>query len=468
DVLAHLDPATFDWPTFLASYTGRALIIRLLHVVNFTLSSPSPSPSSVALAQTALRRLVPLIKQTFDHNAYLYVMNALATINSRNRQSIEDDSVSGSSSRRGGELDGVPDWDWVEEVKREERKQKGQLEVELQGYISTLIRESIRLSHIALARLASKRGDALSAVNHFIDGREYATGPMQHLEHALGSLEICLIFNQPLSLPGHISKLEATLDRALPASVARTIEAAHTTALDIRETREREQRNATLRQSVSLKLRIARTLVALDNQDYHFAGRQCCDIIDDGGLGEYEGHAISSSDVSLIGALCILATGRREEMRTKVLDNMAFRATVDDGSAWVIDLVTAFVDARYADVEVLMKKNEWMILLNPFLSPHSKKIQGLVRTKALVQYTEPFSSVSVHMMSQALGVKAELLLEDLEKLVEEGRINGKIDLIDGVLQMKQPDPGHELRMNAIKLGTATNEATRYAILRLKL
>jgi hypothetical protein len=46
----------------------------------------------------------------------------------------------------GKEEDGYADMEWVEEVREMERKESGRLDVELRGYMSNLIKESIRVS----------------------------------------------------------------------------------------------------------------------------------------------------------------------------------------------------------------------------------------------------------------------------------------------------------------------------------
>lgn len=46
----------------------------------------------------------------------------------------------------GGEENGIPDMEWVDEVRENERKEAGRLDVELRGYMSNLIKESIRVS----------------------------------------------------------------------------------------------------------------------------------------------------------------------------------------------------------------------------------------------------------------------------------------------------------------------------------
>ena len=76
-----------------------------------------------------------------------------------------------------------------------------------------------------------------------------------------------------------------------------------------------------------------------------------------------------------------------------------------------------------------------MLLLNPFLFPHVSALSDLIRTRSIVQYVAPFSSVRVDVMANAFGLAEPEMMRQLEALVEEKRIRGKIDLIDRVSQI---------------------------------
>jgi COP9 signalosome complex subunit 1 len=72
------------------------------------------------------------------------------------------------------------------------------------------------------------------------------------------------------------------------------------------------------------------------------------------------------------------------------------------------------------------------LLLNPFVAPHLSNLMDLIRTRAIVQYIQPFSSVDLATMSNSLGMSQDILLMEIERLVEKGKIKGRIDLIDQV------------------------------------
>lgn len=71
-------------------------------------------------------------------------------------------------------------------------------------------------------------------------------------------------------------------------------------------------------------------------------------------------------------------------------------------------------------------------LLNPFLSAHVPALIRAINTRAIVQYIQPFSTVSLETMSSATGIGEDALLLEIEELLEKGQIKGRIDLIDKV------------------------------------
>lgn len=127
-----------------------------MHIPKIILSTPFPSPASLQVARTALLRAVPQIRKTLDVALYHQAVGQLEAIIMSSQASglqgsaIADDDAPARDSGmdvdgRKGEAEGVPDMEWVEATEAEERKEHGRLEVERTGYMSNLIKESIRV-----------------------------------------------------------------------------------------------------------------------------------------------------------------------------------------------------------------------------------------------------------------------------------------------------------------------------------
>lgn len=130
----------------LTYIAGRALITRLLHIPTLILSAgPTPSPTALSLARAALLRVIPYIRaSTWDYPLYVRVVSQLDAILQPDKSGggVEVEAMDGV---KGHEEAGVPDMEWLEEARENERKEAARLDVELRGYMSNLIKESIRV-----------------------------------------------------------------------------------------------------------------------------------------------------------------------------------------------------------------------------------------------------------------------------------------------------------------------------------
>ncbi|KAK4689314.1 COP9 signalosome complex subunit 1, partial [Tremellales sp. Uapishka_1] len=470
-IVSQIDAATFDWTAFEGTYRGRSLITRLMHIPHTLLNSAArPTPQSRQLAATALLRLIPLIKTTsWDTSTYLQAVRYLdyALHPEQHLSKKEDETM-----EAGSETEGVPDHDWVEEMKQLERQENGKLTVELTSYMSNLIKESIRLTFMALVQLNIKCGHYGVAIKQYNNVREYSTTPAHQVELGLGILETSLVFLNVTQLAGHITKLEAQLDRLHPSTQSKVTaplgDAQGITAGDLRASRENQARSADVRRAVGIKIRVARGLLALQNREFEKAARELGEIGEEGGLGEWEGCAISTADIAVIVGLCVLATCSRDRIRTTLLDRTSFRAGVDESDKWVMDLVRAFMDASYSEVMEICKKAEPGLLLNPHLSASTTSLLKMIQTRSITQYVLPFSSVKISIMSQAFGLSEGDMLIQVEDLVAKKQVEGKIDLIDKILVIQKKDERKDLFKNAWRVGTETTKSTMAALLRMRL
>lgn len=129
------------------------MITRLTHIPNLILAYPATrDPSLVRFARNALLRVIPRIKETWDHPLYLRCIAQIGETLGRPAPAIPHDADSDDEAEdetMGGEAneaEGKPDMAWVKRVKEEEKREMTKTDVELRGYMSNLIKESIRVS----------------------------------------------------------------------------------------------------------------------------------------------------------------------------------------------------------------------------------------------------------------------------------------------------------------------------------
>lgn len=200
---------------------GRALITRLLHIPKILLSRPATTdPNLLLFARTALLRAIPHIKQTWDYNLYYRVMSQINETLGKSSGKIpmkDSDSADGEEDEpmadsvgdlRGNEAEGELDMVWVSSVKEEEKKEVTRTDVELRGYMSNLIKESIRVSrgsthhparrrsrnkqltHLSFARMAVRSGKFTDVLKHHASAREFSSSPMHHVEQGLSVIDV--------------------------------------------------------------------------------------------------------------------------------------------------------------------------------------------------------------------------------------------------------------------------------------
>ncbi|WVQ75266.1 hypothetical protein IAR50_004879 [Cryptococcus sp. DSM 104548] len=491
DALASIDIDTFDWSTYESTYQGRALIIRLQHLI--LMSVHHSSPQFTLLAHAALLRLIPLIKSTtWDIDIYYWAVSTLYSVLNPGKQwktndavmevdgSDEDGTGIGRSGLymklippgKGKEEEGFPDEKWVEDTREAYHKEYTRLDVELRGYVSNLIKESIRLTQLALAQLALKAGNINEALKFFSGAREHSVSNQHNVDLGVSIVEACLAFNFPGPLTGHIAKLESVLDRVHPHPSGTTGKPANTnmttTLADLRERDIADARSLATRRSVLSRIRVGRGLLALSQKEWARAGRELNYVDEEaGGLGDWEGKAISTGDVALITAFTVLASADRARIQRLLLDRQSFRASVGDNLPWVLELVQSFVGGKYDKVMIILHDAQPALLLNPFLSPATKNLISHIQTSAITQYITPFSTISLHNMASAFTLTYPAILEIVERLVNGGDVKGKIDLIDGVLLVEEMDAREEMFEKALGAGKKAAEMSEATVLKMK-
>jgi len=185
-------------------------------------------------------------------------------------------------------------------------------------------------------------------------------------------------------------------------------------------------------------------------------------------LKDWEGKCISTTDLALCTALLVLATADRTRIRTELVDRTSFREALGDEQGWIMDLIRAFMDAHYGEVSRILQKQEPYLLLNPLLCANVSALIELIHSRSIVQYVSPFSSVQIQTMAGVFKMTEEEMMNTVEKMVEKGRIQGRIDGVDKVLKLTGKDPRAELYAKVAKVGKETYYATRAAALHLLL
>ncbi len=102
------------------------------------------------------------------------------------------------------------------------------------------------------------------------------------------------------------------------------------------------------------------------------------------------------------------------------------------------------------------------------IASHVLSLTNLIRSKALVQYFQPFSSIRLDRMSQAFGWSVDELEQQVVQLIQNGEIKARVDRQNKILKAKETDQRAALFGRAIKNGQAMQAANRKLLLRMRL
>lgn len=140
-------------------------------------------------------------------------------------------------------------------------------------------------------------------------------------------------------------------------------------------------------------------------------------------------QVLSSEDLALYGGLSALLALDRKEMEIMVMSSPRERngslAMNTAGSAFgerlevipnLKEAIEAYIRADYAECLSMVDKLRALWEMDMYLAPQSKEIWEKVRGKCLIQYFEPYSSVSLHAVMESFSFSN---MEELEDVIAE-------------------------------------------------
>ena len=112
-------------------------------------------------------------------------------------------------------------------------------------------------------------------------------------------------------------------------------------------------------------------------------------------------------------------------------------------------LVVAYQKRDVRKFERILQENEHSIMNDNFIRSYIDELLRSVRTQVLLGLIEPYSRVKLDFLSQELVIPISEVEALLVALILEGRFEGKIDQLKGVLELSRPRP-HMKWVNALR------------------
>lgn len=360
--------------------------------------------------------------------------------------------------------DATQDSAWIAKTTAEVNKETSRLEVELKGYRNNLIKESIRVriasvqtsTRLQMTNMAAVQmgcedlghhyhmiGDLPGAVKSYAREREY----VQTTAHLVNM---------------HMHIIHVSIDQGNWLSVQSTIQKIRNLQLRPEEA-----------EKIQPKLAVAMGLVYLAQLNYKEAA-SCFLGTDPRMIGRADNpndpeafnEILSPNDVAVYGGLCALASMDRNELQQKVLDNSSFRNYLEL-EPHIRRAISFFVSSKYSSCLAILKSYNADYLLDIYLQRHINEIYFRVRSKAIVQYFIPFSSVTFEELAKAFSADEETIECTLVEMIGNGSLDARIDLEYRLLVARQVDERAELHQDALEMAEEYERTAHLRLLRME-
>jgi COP9 signalosome complex subunit 1 len=392
----------YDVDSYLANYSGHTKITRALFIAEHIKE----------LETTSLRLAVDELKKTPNTQLYKEILEKVA------------EKLGPTYAKDQG---------WVDSVDKKAQQQVERLELELNGYKTNLVKESIRMGHNDLGDFHYERGDLNAALKCYVRTRDYCTTSKHIISMCLNVIKVSIEMGNFAHVINYVNKAEQTPDLQDPVVIA--------------------------------KLKVCAGLAHLENRKYKVAARKFLETTFD--LGNNFTEVIAPQDVAIYGGLCALAMFDRAELKSKVIDNSAFRNFLELVPQ-VRELINDFYGSRYASCLNYLQQLKPDLLLDIHLHDHVTSLYQKIRSKAIVQYFSPFISVDLHTMAKAFNTDVAGLEKELSGLIMEGSIQARIDSHNKILYARTTNQRSSTFEKALKMGDDYQRNTKAMLLRINL
>ncbi|RDB17140.1 COP9 signalosome complex subunit 1, partial [Hypsizygus marmoreus] len=452
-IIATVDEAhPFDLESYIANYTGRTAIDRLIHILQ---TCPSIAPDAFQLA-------VQHIHQSRDPSLYQNLLSAYEQLST-----IPDLPIALPNPMEIAQLDTR----WADETMAKNQAEKVKLEVELKTYTNNMIKESIRMAHRDLGDFYRSIGEYSSALKHLTKSREYCTTSQHVLDMCLSVLELLLEQRNYNHIPTYVFKADAALDATVNAA---NIGNGNGTggggsggAQAPTVTVGSKKKTSAERQNVQSKLDLATAISHLGQSNYEKAALSFLRLGPPKELGDWIGKIVSPGDIAIYGTLCALSSLPRHTLKVQLLDNATFGLYLEQ-EPYIRELIEAYMGSDFKTVLELLSRYSTRHLIDIHLSTHMAELTNQIRNWAVVLYFQPFATIKLDRMSKAFGWTLEEVEANVVQLIQAGNIQGRVDSQNKILYAKKTDYRAELFARAIKAGNDMQAANRKLLLRMKL
>lgn len=176
---------------------------------------------------------------------------------------------------------------------------------------------------------------------------------------------------------------------------------------------------------------------------------------------------ITPNDIAVYGGICALASMNRNELQKLVLENSNFRNYLEL-EPHIRRAISFFVSSKYSSCLSILESYKTDYLLDLHLQRHIPDLYFQVRSKSIVQYFIPFSSVTLKAMASAFATSEESIEEELVDMIHRGTLEAKIDLQERVLLAKRTDARSKVLEEALEMAKDYERTAHLRTMRMEI
>ena len=433
--------------------------------------------SRYEIAREALRRVEEICKRGGTRNAEIF-----KTVREKKKNLNELFSSGGNGGEEDVNMENDDDDDeekefvenWSSQMHLENQNEKKRLDEGLTSSKASSLKESIRLAHNDLGDYYYNIGNLKEAFTCYQKSREYGTSVKHTLALCMNSIrvalelnnmsQVLLYANKGLAILKNVDQMNASENEKKMTQKPSIIQQAGSGIEGLGVGGEsKEEQNLTC-----AKFTCAAALAHLHFDKYTEAAKHFTSLKTE--IGNSYTEVVSQQDVAVYGGLCALATFDREQLKKHIVhENVTFRdmlSTVPE----MRDIIEDFWNSRYPQCLSKLNLIKKELLLDIHIGKHVHKLFSLIRQKALIQYTKPFSALSLTTMASAFNCDSvETLEKEIADLITRDKIRARIDSRgEKILRAKEFDKRTETFERVQKTAEKFVENARDALLRSSL
>ncbi|KZF24986.1 putative COP9 signalosome subunit 1, partial [Xylona heveae TC161] len=395
-----------DLEAYIANYEGRTRFERLLHI----------GRTSSYLHQEALKGAVSEAKQGKDVGRYQIAVQFL-------QQYSPNDP------------DAVLDTAWIETMSKQIKAETDRLEFQLRGYKNNLIKESIRMGNEDLGNYYHSVGELPAAFKAYSRMRDYCTTPRHIFDMCMRLVMVAIEQGNWMAVQSNIMK--------------------------IRNIQQKPEEEAKLQPFLYASMGLAQ----LASGNYTEAATSFLQT--DPSLGSQFNTVLSSNDIAVYGALCALVSMDRNGLQSKVLESSSFRNFLEI-EPHLRRAISFFCNSKYSQCLEILEAYKPDYLLDIYLHRHIAKLYQEVRSKSIVQYFIPFSTVGLSSMANAFVTDEASIAEELVDMIKRGILEARIDTQNRLLTAKATNPRSGVHRSALTMAKNYERTARLRLMRMNM